>query len=123
MRERAMKRIERILEAQKLAELARLGAIQAAAGRERDLAARLRGRSRGHPASGAVADMLLTCEWQQSAERRARAGEDAARAIEEHAPEVRAALARTIGRQSVISRLIKRQQKAARQLAERRAEG
>ena len=123
MRERAMERIARVLEAKKLSELSRLGAIQAAAGREREQSARLRARSRNLPASGAASDMLLTCRWQHAAEQSARAGEESARAIEDGAAEIRAALAQTIGRQSVISRLLARQRRAARQLAERRGEG
>ena len=122
MRERAMKRIKRILEAQKLAELARLGALKAAAGQVREEAARLRGRSRATPASRAPADMRLTFQWQQMAEARAREREAKAQAIEGDAPELRAALAQTIGRISVISRLVRREQQAERRLAERRAE-
>ena len=117
-----MIRIERVLKAKKLGEMARLGAYQTAVNQARADAQALRMRSQRLAASSAPGDMTLISHWQLYAEGAARAAEARAVEIALEAEAHRKELAKTIGSQSVVSDMIERHRRKVRQVCERRAE-
>ncbi len=103
--------------------MAALGLAMARAGAARRAAAAHRAAARDTMPCAGVAEMAAQSAWQAAEERRARLAEvEAARAETQAAP-LRAALARTLGRENVAAGLIERARADAARLAERRAEG
>jgi hypothetical protein len=123
MQERAMRRIHKVLSAIKMAELAQLGANRSAAAAARYRAAALRKESRQAIAGPGTGDMAALGSWQRHAEALARDADAEATALDKAAEPMKAALARTMGREQVVTGLIERAASEARQVAERRAEG
>lgn len=118
-----MNRVRRVLAAVKQAEMAQLAAARQAAAGRRSRARALRHASMVQTTPETGADMLATAQWQTHAEAKARAAEAEAAAIDAAAAPLAAALARTIGRESVVEQLIEDHEKAAAGLRARRAEG
>lgn len=123
MQERAMRRIHKVLTAIKMAELAQLGANRSAAAAVRFRAAALRAQSRQAIAGPGVGDMAALGSWQRHAEALARDADAEAAALDNAAEPMKAALARTMGREQVVTGLIDKAVVEERRVAERRAEG
>ncbi len=118
-----MRRIQKVLAAVKLSEMVELGANRTAAAAARARASTLRTDSRGAQPGGAPGDMQAVGLWQRHAEALARDMDAKARALDTEAEPMKAALARTLGREEVITGLIEKARLEAQRIAERRAEG
>lgn len=118
-----MIRMRRALGALKQAEMARLSVVRQAAAAARAEAETLRQSAASLGPCETLGDMLATSRWQGHAVSKARAADARARRIEIEARPLEQALARTIGRESVVDTLLDQARVEARRLAERRAEG
>lgn len=118
-----MNRVRRALGAMKQAEMARLAAVRRASAAARAEAEALRQSALEQIVPDTASDMLAISRWQAHADARARAAEARAREIDEAARPLEAALARTIGRESVVERVISDHQDQATKAATRRSEG
>ena len=117
-----MIRIERVLAAKKMAEMARLGVFKTAENAARAHAAGLRDHSRRLSASSSPGDMKLNSRWQALAEASARAAEAKAEEIAQGAEQHRQDLMTAIGREAAMAKIIARNRKNARLKEARRAE-
>lgn len=122
MRESGMRRVHRVLTAMKMAEMAQLGARAAAAAAVRSRAAQLRADSQQMAPADNAADMMLQGQWQQSAWTRARALDAEAAEIDRDVADLKAKLARTMGREAAVTGLIERAEAETKRLLESRAE-
>lgn len=118
-----MIRVRRVLAAMKQAEMVRLAAARQAAARRRSQARALRHASTMQQVPETGADMLATARWQTHAVAKARTAEAEAEAIDNAAAPLAVALARTIGRESVVDQLIADHERSEAELRARRAEG
>lgn len=123
MRESGMIRVRRALGAMKQAEMARLAATRRASNAALSEARDLRQSSASQPARVTAADMLATSQWQVHAEAKARLADQRAKQIAHAAKPLEQALARTIGREAVVERVIEDYQTKHKQVLARRTEG
>ena len=122
MRETGMRRVRRVLAAVKQAEMVQLAALRQAAAAEREQAARLRARASTVPAAETASDMLATCAWQRLSEDKAKDAERRAQAIDAQSHPHEIAVARAIGRETVVDGVIQRMVIEGQKKTERRAE-
>ena len=118
----SMRRMHRALTAMKTAEMAALGAAIGTARAARAEADALRAISKARPAADTPTDMAAESRWQQDLGRRARSADATAAAAEVHVASLRARLARTLGREIAVTRIIARAEAAEMRLAARRLE-
>ena len=117
-----MHRMRKALAAIKMAEMARLGRLEAELASLRADAADLRKRSCEQTAGANSSEMIAVANWQVVAEARARAKEAEAAELLDEIQTLRSRLARTNGREMVTNDLIRQSEVEAGKLAERRAE-
>lgn len=122
MRETGMHRMGRALAALKMAEMARLGALKSAAEAARMQARKLRQGSRALVAQDAPGDMGALGHWQRHTEARAKDADARAAELDNQSEPLKVALARTLGRETVVKRLIADADMKAARLRERKAE-
>ena len=118
-----MHRMRRVLVAMKMAEMAQLGANRTAATAARAKARELRAQSRAQVADEVPGAMAALGSWQRHAEALARDADATAARLDLEAEPMMIELARTLGRETVVTGLIGKAEIEDRRIAARRAEG